>query len=101
MFISKFKDVEVNRRLSIQSKLMLMLFNRITHLVNGETGSSGTGHVGRFLATDAGHDAAHLLPALAGAALGLRHDVRLLPLLRRSSRRTAGPAGLQGEPRPP
>ena len=102
MFISKFKDVEVNRLpFSIQWKLMLMLFNRITHLVNGETGSTGTGHVGRFLAADAGHDAAHLLPAVAGAALGLRHDVRLLPLLRRSSRWTAGPTGLQGEATPP
>ena len=70
----------------IQLKLMSMLFNRFTHLVNGETGSTGTGHVGRFLAADAGHHAAHLLPAVAGAALGLRHDVRLLPLLRRSSR---------------
>ena len=75
---------------------LLSRMRGFAHFADGETGTPSAGYMGSLLETDAGYYAAYLLSQNAGAAHRLPHHVRLLPVLRRQSRRTAGSARLQG-----
>ena len=70
---------------------------RTSHHSDRQAGPFGAGQLGRLLETDQSYDAEDFLPPHFGPPPRFRHHLRLLPLLRRQGRRTAGSTRLQGK----
>ena len=88
-----------NRPTAVGAVEMPSRVRRTPHFVDGQIGPVGLGQLGRLLAANSSHHAAHFLLANARPAPGFCHNLCLLSLLRRQSGGTARPARLQGKHR--